>query len=392
MTLMQVPVTQICAGLNDRTVFTELPILAANIAVNGLAQPPVYRSHPTQAGMYQIVLGERRTRAMRDILGWTEITADVRDLTDEQALALMGSENRCRVQLNPMDEAAGYAAVMNQFGWTVQDTAAKMGASVNVVRDRLLLLALCEEVADLVKRGIISVSYGQAIGRAGLDRNWQNMAADALSRNPAPTLAWFGSVLDELAGKQNAPDSMFDLALFTVDTLATVQAVAEPDPPQPGVDTAPVVGTDAETIIGGQVAYWEAAALAWERRGGKPQARECRATARSLQAVLTGILALRPAPVPVAPVPVTLFEAIRLIVGPEVALQGVGDTVNMSGITAAEADYLRGQVERFGYRAMIGRADSTYRVIVSQPAPLPAPRPARRQAAIVWGAQQAAFA
>jgi ParB family transcriptional regulator, chromosome partitioning protein len=107
-TIQQVPADKIIAGLNDRETFNrnELEALAANIAANKLLQPPLYRALPD--GRFQIVAGERRTRAMRDILGWAEIPAFVVTMTDEEAIAAMGSENRCRVQLNPIEEAKGY--------------------------------------------------------------------------------------------------------------------------------------------------------------------------------------------------------------------------------------------------------------------------------------------
>src|SRR5690348_15618000 len=114
-TITHVPADQIVAGLNDRETFHlgDLEALAANIAANGLLQPPVYRK--LGAG-YQIIAGERRTRAMRDVLHWPLIPALVVEMDDEAAVAAMGSENRCRVQLNPIEEAKGYQNGMARFG------------------------------------------------------------------------------------------------------------------------------------------------------------------------------------------------------------------------------------------------------------------------------------
>lgn len=109
-TVELVPVEHIVRGDNDREDFnpTGLLELADSIRANGLAQKPVYRKRAD--GMYEIVAGERRTRAMRDLLGWRHIPAEVsEDMDDRTASAIMLSENRGRRNLNPIEEARGYA-------------------------------------------------------------------------------------------------------------------------------------------------------------------------------------------------------------------------------------------------------------------------------------------
>ncbi|MCP4644493.1 MAG: ParB/RepB/Spo0J family partition protein, partial [bacterium] len=87
--ITQVPARHIVAGTNDRQVFNaaELAELAASIDEHGLAQPPTLR--PIDDDRFEIVAGERRVRAMRDVLKWSEIPALVRAMDDETASAIM---------------------------------------------------------------------------------------------------------------------------------------------------------------------------------------------------------------------------------------------------------------------------------------------------------------
>ena len=97
-TVTEIAVGDILAGDNDRRHFdaSALEDLAASIAADGLGQPPTVR--PFGEG-YQLVCGERRTRAMRDVLGWTSIPCIVRDMSDAEASALMLAENTARAGL-----------------------------------------------------------------------------------------------------------------------------------------------------------------------------------------------------------------------------------------------------------------------------------------------------
>jgi len=115
----QIPVEKIIVGNNDRKQFNQqgLAELATSIAEHGLAQPPTLR--PVIDGMYEIVAGERRTRAMRDVLKWKFIPAIVRDLDDQQASAIMLIENIERKDLNPMEEAQAYSERMKRFAWRI---------------------------------------------------------------------------------------------------------------------------------------------------------------------------------------------------------------------------------------------------------------------------------
>jgi hypothetical protein len=112
----------IVPGDNDRQAFEPVALqeLADSIAAHGLAQPITVR--PIAGGLYQIVAGERRFRAMQ-LLGWERVPALVRDLDDRQASAIMLVENLNRVDLNPIDEARAYSKRMTEFSWAVSDIA-----------------------------------------------------------------------------------------------------------------------------------------------------------------------------------------------------------------------------------------------------------------------------
>lgn len=239
---------------------------------------------------------------MRDILGYTTIPAIVRDYTDEAAIAVMGAENRCRVQLNPLDEARGYQAGMDRFGWDLKTVAGKNGVSTRTVTDRLALLQLCEEAQELVQSGQLTPGYALVLATAQLTRNFQNIALSAFSKNPAPSLVWFRGICADLLGKQ-AESTMFDLDSFMVANVGTPDptgAVALPAHPE--TDSAPVDGTDAIAVLEGQAQWWTQAADAWTLLGKKQEARACKQQVKTLLGTAALLKTLAPVAVP-APVP-----------------------------------------------------------------------------------------
>jgi ParB/RepB/Spo0J family partition protein len=212
--IVKLPAEKIIAGNNDRKTFdeVELATLAASIDKHGLSQPVTVR--PRADGMYEIVAGERRTRAMRDVLKWSEIPCVVRELDDESAAAVMLAENTARADLNPMEEAEGYDARMKRFGWTVEKTAEVAGRSVQLVKERLQLIALADDIQALIRAK--QMPLGHAIALTGLDNNRQRIALRVWNTNPQMTLAVLKSVVKKLADEQIAESQlgMFELALI----------------------------------------------------------------------------------------------------------------------------------------------------------------------------------
>ncbi len=128
----------------SRQVFDEAALveLATSIAEHGVLQPIVVRP---AADRYQIVAGERRSRAARHA-GLVEIPAIIRELTDEQAAYATAIENLQREDLDLEDEARQYQAILTLTGLSQRQLAAQLGVSHNYIADRILLL----ERADLL--------------------------------------------------------------------------------------------------------------------------------------------------------------------------------------------------------------------------------------------------
>ena len=155
-----------------------LQSLADSIAQHGLIQPIAVR--PTIGGGYTIIAGERRWRACR-MAGLSEIPVIVKD-TDEQSLMEMALvENLQREDLNPVEEALGYKALMDEFGLTQDAVANKMAKSRSAVANALRLLNLKEEELEALRKGKITSGHARALLSAADDELRQKMFALALS-------------------------------------------------------------------------------------------------------------------------------------------------------------------------------------------------------------------
>lgn len=139
----------------------ELRELAASIKASGLLQPIVVRPGPA-AGTYELVAGERRLRAVRE-LGWTDVPALVREVDDRALLVLALVENIQRSELGPLEEAKGYAALKEEFGLTQGEIAEAVGKSRSAVANTLRLLGLPPSVRRLIDDGSLSAGHGRAL-------------------------------------------------------------------------------------------------------------------------------------------------------------------------------------------------------------------------------------
>ncbi len=133
--------------------------LADSIRTYGLLQPLVVR--PLAKG-YQLVAGERRWRASR-IAGLTEVPVIIKELTDAQTAEIALVENLQREDLNPIEEAAGYKALMDDFDLTQDEVAAKVGRSRSAVANAVRLLGLPDAILEMIKNGKISQGHGRAL-------------------------------------------------------------------------------------------------------------------------------------------------------------------------------------------------------------------------------------
>lgn len=137
-----------------------LQSLADSIAEHGVVQPLAVRDAGN--GYYQIIAGERRWRAAR-LAGLTELPVVVLDADDQTVMELALIENLQRQDLNPMEEAEGYRVLMEEYGLTQEQAAARVGKSRPAVANALRLLALPDEVRAMVEEGTLSAGHARAV-------------------------------------------------------------------------------------------------------------------------------------------------------------------------------------------------------------------------------------
>ena len=138
----------------------ELQALADSIAEHGILQPLAVRT--LDGGFYQIIAGERRWRAAR-MAGLEEVPVVVLEADDRTVMELALIENLQRQDLNPMEEAEGYRVLMEEYGLTQEQAAARVGKSRPAVTNALRLLALPEEVREMVEDGTLSAGHARAV-------------------------------------------------------------------------------------------------------------------------------------------------------------------------------------------------------------------------------------
>ena len=138
----------------------ELQALADSIAEHGILQPLAVRA--LDGGFYQIIAGERRWRAAR-MAGLHEVPVVVLDADDRTVMELALIENLQRQDLNPMEEAEGYRVLMEDYGLTQEQAAARVGKSRPAVTNALRLLALPDEVRAMVENGTLSAGHARAV-------------------------------------------------------------------------------------------------------------------------------------------------------------------------------------------------------------------------------------
>lgn len=161
--VMQIKLDDVSANPDQpRRRFDEgkLKELAASIKEQGVLQPILVR--PVGLGKYEIVAGERRYRASK-LAGQTTIPAIVKELGDEVTLAVALIENIQRQELNPLEEAASYRELIDNYGYTQAKLAEKLGKSRVYVANTLRLLALPDEIQSLIAKGGLTAGHGRAL-------------------------------------------------------------------------------------------------------------------------------------------------------------------------------------------------------------------------------------
>lgn len=150
-----------------RQVFDDeaLEELSHSVKEFGLLQPIVVRENAGGNGgpvTYELIMGERRLRAAR-AAGLETVPAIVRDTTDDAMLRDALLENIHRVQLNPLEEAAAYQQLLEEFGATHEELATKIGRSRSQVTNTIRLMKLPVKVQTRVAAGVISAGHARAL-------------------------------------------------------------------------------------------------------------------------------------------------------------------------------------------------------------------------------------
>jgi ParB family transcriptional regulator, chromosome partitioning protein len=143
--------------------------LIASIRQHGIIQPLIVRelatasrSAGTAGARFELIAGERRWRAAQEI-GLTEVPAIVRTANDLEVLELSLIENLQRADLNPIEEAQGYARLANEFGMRQEDIALKVGRSRAAVANALRLLDLHPQVQVWLAQDLLSVGHAKVL-------------------------------------------------------------------------------------------------------------------------------------------------------------------------------------------------------------------------------------
>ncbi|MGH7621852.1 MAG: ParB/RepB/Spo0J family partition protein, partial [Gemmatimonadaceae bacterium] len=137
----------------------ELAELEASLKASGLLQPITVRR---RGDAFELIAGERRLRAATN-LGWSEITAIVRDFDDRTLLVLALVENLQRADLNPIDEARGYRRLIDEFQLTQQQVADAVAKDRTTITNLLRVLALPESVQRMVEDAALTLGHARAL-------------------------------------------------------------------------------------------------------------------------------------------------------------------------------------------------------------------------------------
>lgn len=134
--------------------------LAASIKEHGLLQPIVVK--PLTNGTYRIIAGERRWRACR-LAGLEKVPVIVKDLGEQEVMEVALIENLQRQDLNPVEEALGYRALIDTYNLTQEEVAARVGKSRAAVANALRLLGLGERELEMLRLGTINAGQARTI-------------------------------------------------------------------------------------------------------------------------------------------------------------------------------------------------------------------------------------
>lgn len=233
----EIPVSAIRPNARQpRTVFDEdaLAELVGSITEVGVLQPIVVRPSEDGAASYELIMGERRWRASIEA-GLDTIPAIVRDTEDEALLRDALLENLHRSQLNPLEEAAAYQQLLDDFGCTHEELATRIHRSRPQISNTIRLLRLPPLVQRRVAAGVLSAGHARAllglVDGAAIERLAQRIVAEGLSVRATEEIVTLGGDSEPKAaprrpraGERNS--ALDDLAARLSDQFETRVKIA----------------------------------------------------------------------------------------------------------------------------------------------------------------------
>ncbi|MEY2430117.1 MAG: ParB family transcriptional regulator, chromosome partitioning protein [Verrucomicrobiota bacterium] len=187
--------------------------LADSIKEQGIVQPLIVRE---RNGHLELIAGERRWRAAQ-LLGLKEVPVILRKAEDRAVLELALIENLQREDLNPIEEAQGYAQLIERFQLTQEEVAIKVGKSRAVVANALRLLKLAPAIQEHIRQGELSVGHAKVIlGLAG--EKLQNLAARRILKEGFNVRQTEALIARLQANQAGAPNRSVSLTPLTHDT------------------------------------------------------------------------------------------------------------------------------------------------------------------------------
>ncbi|MEM7650505.1 MAG: ParB/RepB/Spo0J family partition protein [Pseudomonadota bacterium] len=208
-----------------RRVFNEdsLSELAESIKQHGVLQPLLVRENADNSGLYEIIAGERRWRASQRAQ-IHEVPVIVLSISDAEAFEIALIENLQREDLDPIEEAAGYQKLLDEYDYTQEKLAENLGKSRSYIANTTRLLQLPEGVQKYVRDGLLSAGHARALITAD---NPEELAKQVISQNLS--VRDTEKLVAESQGRPTKPAAKAQSAppVKDVDTLALEEELSD---------------------------------------------------------------------------------------------------------------------------------------------------------------------
>ena len=208
---------------NPRRMFAEeeLDELTASLRERGMIQPIVARPVRGAPDAFEIIAGERRWRAAQRA-GLHEVPVVILEATDEESLQLAIIENVQRSDLNPLEEAEGYRALMEDYSHTQDDIAKMVGKSRSHVANTLRLLKLPPSIRGYIFKGKLDAGHARMlIGQPNAEKLADEIVARGLNVRQVEEIA------RQESGRNGKPQSRKRSAEKNADTLALEKRLSD---------------------------------------------------------------------------------------------------------------------------------------------------------------------